>query len=78
MKTVNRGLRLGVSTHFHETESFATTRVPVGDHLSALYATVLREQLLKVRAVRAVCEVPDIQFLAHHRTPETGRHNEND
>ena len=33
---VDRGLRLGVRAHFDETESLASTRVPVGDHLRAL------------------------------------------
>src|SRR3954447_21447860 len=61
---IDRRLRLGIRAHLDETESLASTRVPVGNDLGALDAAVLRQQSLQVRAVHAVREVPDVQFLA--------------
>src|SRR5262249_18024900 len=74
---VDGGLRLGIRAHLDETESLASTRVPVGNDLRALDTAVLREQLLQVGAVHAIREVPDVQFLAHRQTPQSGQHEPN-
>src|SRR5205823_13634084 len=61
----DRGLRLGVAAHFHESEALAATGVTVGDDLRALHGAVLGEELLQRRAIDVVAHVSDIQLLAH-------------
>src|SRR5690606_14628201 len=69
VEAVDGGLRLGIAAHLHEAEALAAPRLAIRDDLGALDGAVLREQLLQVRAVHAVREIPDVQFLAHLLTP---------
>src|SRR5271157_2783424 len=70
VKTANRLLRLGIGVHLDKTEALAASRVTVGDDLSTLDRSELREELLKIRTADLVGQVPDVQFLTHHQSPE--------
>jgi hypothetical protein len=63
-------LGLGVGVHLDESESLATPCVTVGDDLGTLNGAELRKELLKIRIIDLVGQVPDVQFLAHHQAPE--------
>jgi len=70
VKTTDGLLGLGIGVHLDESETFTTPCVTVGDHLSALDRPELGEELLKIRIVDLVGQVPDVQFLTHHQAPE--------
>ncbi|CAA9405275.1 MAG: hypothetical protein AVDCRST_MAG64-1945 [uncultured Phycisphaerae bacterium] len=63
---VDRGLGLLVGAHLDEAEALAAAGVPVADDLCALHRTVLREELLEIRAGRVVAQVPDVQLAVAH------------
>ncbi len=69
VEAIDGRLRLGLGIHLDEAEAFAPAGVAVLDHLGTLDGSELREQLLKLRAVNLVGQIPDIQLLAHRWSP---------
>ena len=63
-------LCLGLIAHLHEAEALAAARVAVLDDLRALNLSECGEQNLQVGAADLIRQVPDIQLLAHHQSPE--------
>jgi hypothetical protein len=65
METIDGGQGLGLGVHLHEAESLAPAGVAVLDHLGALDGPELPEELLELRAVDLIGQIPHIQLLAH-------------
>ena len=63
-------LSLGIGVHLDKTEALTTPCVTVGDDLSTLDRPELGKELLKIRIIDLVGQVPDVQFLTHHQAPE--------
>jgi hypothetical protein len=62
-----RDRRVGflVVGHLDEPEALAPAGVPVVDHLGGQDLPVRAEQLLQLRAIHRVAQVPDVQLLSH-------------
>lgn len=54
------GLRFRIASHFHETESFGPTRVPVHDHLRRFHRAVCREDSFEITITDTVAQITHI------------------
>jgi len=68
----DRRLCLGIGRHFHETEAFAATGVPVRNNLRALNGTEWRKQLLQIGALDVIGQISAIQSPSHRGSPVRG------
>jgi len=59
------GLRLGIASHFHETETFGTSAVTLHHDLGAGDRAELLEQLCQILIAHSVRQVAHIQFITH-------------
>ena len=66
--------RLGffIRAHLNKAETLASASLPIADHLGALNGSVLGEQLLQIRAGRAIAQITNIQLAAHKKSPVDG------
>lgn len=62
-------LRFRVVAHFDEAEAFAVAGVTICDDLGTFHRAIRTKQLLQLRAVHAVAQVPNIQFLTQGNSP---------
>jgi hypothetical protein len=65
-------LGLFISAHLNEAEAFASTGLTIADDFGALHGSVLGEQLLQIRAGRAIAQITYIQLAAHKKSPVDG------
>jgi hypothetical protein len=73
VQTRDRRLGLFIAAHLHETKPFRAPGIPVIDDLGRHHRAMLPEQLLQLRAIHAVAQVPDIKLLTHYGSPVNGQ-----
>jgi hypothetical protein len=69
----DRRLGLVIAAHLDESKTLGSPGIPVIDDLGGHHRAMLPEQLLQLRAIHAVAQVPDIKLLTHYGSPVNGQ-----